>query len=259
MSRVPPFRNAFVTGASSGLGRAIAASLAARGTRVVCAARRVERLESLAAEVQAAGGRVDVEPLDVADAAGVRASVERWDAELGGLDLVIANAGVGEADRADRIAWENVERMLTVNAIGAIATLHAALPGMLERGGGTLAGISSLAGLRGLPGSSAYSASKAALSTWLESTRIDVGKQGIRVVDVRPGFVKTEMTARNRFEMPFLLELEDGAARCLRGIERGKPIVTFPWPLASALWLGRRLPDALWAPLARAAEPKRRG
>jgi short-subunit dehydrogenase len=232
-----------VTGASSGLGAAMARALARRGAEVVLAARRVDRLEALAAEL-GAGARVA--PVDVADPGAVRAEVARWDAELGGLDVVIANAGVGAAGPARELGWEPVERVLRVNAIGAIATLHAGLEQMLPRGRGALVGLSSLAAYRGLATSGSYAASKACLSTYLETLRADLRGSGLHVVDVRPGFVRTEMTQDATHPLPFLWEVAPAAERIVRGIERGRAQVAFPWPLWWALGVGQALPNAVW-------------
>ena len=241
------FGNAFVTGASGGLGAAIARELAARGTRVVLAARRREPLEALAQELRAGGGQAEVEVLDVGDLEAARSAVERWDAELGGLDLVVANAGVAPPRGVDPLSWEGVEPVLRVNVLGALATLTAALPLMRARGAGTLAGISSLASVRGMPDSGAYSASKACLSTWLESLQIDLVGTGVLVVDVQPGFVRTPMTDRNTGPMPFLLEVDDAARRTVDGFERGRLVVSYPaglsWPMRTVM---RWMPRWLW-------------
>ncbi|MEM7308087.1 MAG: SDR family NAD(P)-dependent oxidoreductase [Planctomycetota bacterium] len=244
------FRAAYVTGASSGLGAEIARQLAARGTRVVLAARRVEALEALAAELRAAGGAADAAPVDVADADAVRAEVARWDDELE-LDLVLANAGVSDATPAHSLRWEHVEPVLRVNALGAVATLHAGLERMLPRGRGTLAGMSSLAAYRGLPGSGAYAASKACLSTFLETLRSDLAGTGVRAVDLRPGFVRTPMTDGARFPMPFLMDVEPAAKRCVRALLKGEAIAAFPPPMWLGMGVAQSLPNALWRGLAR--------
>jgi NAD(P)-dependent dehydrogenase (short-subunit alcohol dehydrogenase family) len=242
------FRTALLTGASSGIGRELARQLAARGTLVVATARRAELLEELAAEARAAGGEVRPAVLDVTDAEAVRAVVERADRDLDGLELVVANAGVGLTG----LDWPSVERTLEVNVRGACATLVAALPLLRARGRGTLAGVSSLAGVRGMPGSGAYSASKAALATFLETLAIELAGSGVRVCDVQPGFVRTAMTDQNTGAMPFLMELEPAVRRVVRGLERGRRIVAFPRPMAwSARGVLRWLPSPVWIALAR--------
>ena len=240
-------QNAYLTGASSGIGRALARELARRGTRVVVTARRAGRLEELVDEIRAAGGRAEAEVVDVTDPAAVFASVARWDLELGGLDLVVANAGVGSVVSAEYLAWEDVQQILAVNVTGAFATLVAGKDALLPRGRGTLVGISSLAGVRALPGSGAYSASKAALSTFLETLELDLRGSGIAVVDVQPGFVRSEMTDRNRFHMPFMWETERAVVHILDRIGARASVVDFPWQLTWTLkGLGQLLPRSLW-------------
>lgn len=244
------FRNAFLTGASSGIGRALALELARRGTRVVGAARRGGRLAELVADAEGTAGRVEACDLDVRDPEAVFEAVRRWDRELGGLDLVVANAGVGSAGHARDMDWQDVARLADVNFRGALATLVAAKEVMLPRGYGTLAGVSSLAGLRALPSSGAYSASKAGLQAFLETLELDLRPSGLRVVDIQPGFVRSEMTDRNDFEMPLLMEVELCARICADGLEAGRSVVHFPWQLSWPLRLGRALPRPWWRLLA---------
>lgn len=240
------FSNAFITGASSGLGRAIATGLAARGTRVVIAARRRGELDAVQATIAASGGRAEVCELDVADTAAAREAVTRWDRDSGGLDLVLANAGIGDTGPAAQMDWSTIERIVQVNTLGALAVLDAALAPMVERRSGTVAGVSSLAALRGLPTSAAYSASKAALSIFLEALRIELSASGVRVVDIRPGFVDTPMTRKNRFKMPFLMGVDAAATRAIRGLEHGEAVVSFPWQLSAAMGVAAHMPGALW-------------
>lgn len=242
-------RAAFVTGASSGIGAELVRRLAARGTVVVAAARRVERLVELAD-----GTPGDVRPLalDVADTRAVRTAVAEWDARLvheglGGFDLVVANAGVGLGERVQDLAFEDLERTLDVNVHGAIATLFAGLRCMLERGeAGTLVGVSSLAATGGFAGSGSYAASKAALSTWLETITADLDGTDVTVIDVRPGYVHTEMTADADHPLPFAWTVERAATRILDGIERGTPRIVFPWQLRVLLGLLDRCPRSVW-------------
>ena len=253
---MPRFSNAFITGASSGIGRELARLLAAQGTRVVVAARRESELSSLAAEIAAQGGRADVCPLDVTDTAATRAAVQRWEAETGGLDLVVANAGAGVTRPAAKLRWQDIEPVLQVNVLGAFATLQPAIGPMVARRRGTLVGVSSLGALRGLPTSGAYAASKAALATFLETLRLDLAGTGVAVVDVRPGFVDTAMSRLNRFKMPFLLQAADAAQRALRGIERGQAVVSFPWPTALAMETLESLPDPIYRALLSGWRPR---
>ncbi len=243
---VKKFENAFITGASSGIGRVLAKKLGSRGTRVVVAARRQVALESLVASIRDRGGAADVCLLDVADSEATLAAIRHWNSKTGGLDLVVANAGVSISRHANELKWEHVAPVVRVNVLGAFATIVAGLECMEHRGKGTLVGVSSLAGMRGFPRAGAYPASKAALSTFLETLRADLDGKGIAVVDVRPGFVDTAMTRQNKFKMPFLMAADRAAELTLKGIERGDAIVAYPWPTAAAVSVAQSIPNGAW-------------
>jgi short-subunit dehydrogenase len=245
------YGTALVTGASSGLGRGLALWFAKRGTRVFAVARRREHLQSLAEEARAAGGTLEPLELDVSRTDETMARIQQLDADCGGLDLVVANAGVGLDTNGRRFKWERAQKVLEVNVLGAAATLSAVLPQMVERKRGHLVGVSSLAGFRGLPKNAAYSGSKAFLTVFLESLRVDLQGTGVRVTCIQPGFVKSEMTAPNRHPMPFLLETEDAVERMARAIIRGVPVFPFPWPTSMMMRLVSALPDFIYLPLAR--------
>jgi short-subunit dehydrogenase len=240
------FGNAFVTGASSGIGQAIAMRLAERGAVVVLAARRKDELERVATEIRSRGGKAETCVLDVADNEAAAKAVENWDRDLGGLELVIANAGMNEPQRPAALDWKTVSRIMGVNAMGALATLVSAVRPMVARRNGTLAAVTSLAAMRGLPGHAAYSASKACVSTFLEALRVDLAPHGVRVVDIRPGFVDTPMTQKNKFAMPFMIDAERAAKLTVRGLERGVPCVMYPWQLSFAMSFAQSMPDAIW-------------
>jgi NADP-dependent 3-hydroxy acid dehydrogenase YdfG len=234
-----------ITGASSGTGRALAVEYASRGAKVAVAARRVDELDRTLAEVRARGGSGVAIPLDVTDADAVRDAVRRADRELGSLDLVIANAGFGGLQHPATVAWGEVARMIRTNVDGSLATLLAAVPIMIAQKRGHLVGISSLAGRRALAGAGAYSATKAALSTYLESLRIDLAPAGIRVTDVQPGFVLTPATERQTHPMPFRWPVAKAARVIANRLERAPAVIAFPWQLAALTALGRSMPA--WA------------
>jgi NADP-dependent 3-hydroxy acid dehydrogenase YdfG len=245
-------RTAYITGASSGIGRALALELAGRGVHVALAARRAAELDALVAQIGERGGRALAITVDVADPDAAMEAVRKADRELGPLEMVIANAGVGHAGHASTLHWDDVSRILDVNVRGAMATLCAAIPIFLAHKAGHLVGVTSLAGRRGLPGAGAYGASKAALSMFLETLRIDLAGAGIRVTDVQPGFVATPMTARARHPLPFLWTADRTAQHIARRLESAPPTIAFPWPLAMATGLSRYLPAWLYDRVTRA-------
>src|SRR5882672_980414 len=197
----------FITGASSGLGRGLALRYAQGGATVHAAARREDELRKLAAE--APPGSIVPVRLDVQDTDALVAAIRRAEQASGGaLDLMIANAGVGRPSPARKMDWTIVRWILDVNVTAACVTLAAALPAMIERNAGQVVMMSSLAAFRGMPGNAAYCASKAAVSTFMESVRVDLRRTRVRATTIYPGFVKTELTAKNKFPMPFLVELD---------------------------------------------------
>jgi short-subunit dehydrogenase len=164
---------------------------------------------------------------------------------------VVANAGLGLDTYGKRFDWGRVKQVLDVNVTGTAATLGAVLPQMVERKRGHLVGVSSIAAFRGLPRNAAYSGSKAFLTTFMESLRVDLRGTGVRVTCIHPGFVKSEMTAQNRHPMPFLLETEDAVGRMGRAIAHGEAVVTFPWQISTAMRVLRAMPNPLFDSVAR--------
>ncbi len=249
-------KTVLITGASSGIGRALALEYAKSGAKVAMVARRRELLDALAEEVRAAGGEPLVLVADVTQSENVHNAVTDAIAAFGGLDMVIANAGVGGTKHAKDLSWGFSEKMIDANVNGAIATLTAAIPHMVKRGSGHLVGVSSLAGIRALPNSAVYSASKAALSTFLEAIRIDLRKSGVNVTDVQPGFVTTPMTDKNKFKMPFKWPVEKAAKVITERLQKVPSVIAFPWPLVTALRIARLLPDALYERIVGGADPR---
>lgn len=254
MSSSTKTERALITGASGGLGAALAETLAARGVEVWLGARRQDALEAQARAIEARGGRAHVCPMDLARADEAAALVERLDDEVGGLDLLVANAAVAGAPAAiptERLTWPNVRDLLQVNVMGTIATIVPLIPRMLERGRGHIVGISSIAALAPIPRAAPYGASKAALSHFLEAIGIELRPRGVAVTLVQPGFMRTPAQETLEAPMPFMLELPDAAARIDAAIRRRARTVTFPWPLATAQVFPRLLPAAVGEPLVR--------
>ena len=235
----------FLTGASSGLGEALAAHYAKLGATLGITARRQAELDRVAKAL--APATVATYAVDVRDADAMIAAGRDFVARHGVPDIVIANAGVSRGTLAehaeDLAAFRDV---LETNVLGIVHTFHPFMAPMREAGRGALVGVASLAGFRGLPGSAAYSASKAAAIALLESLRVELRASGVDVITVAPGYVATPMTARNPYKMPFLMAPDRAAASIARAIARRKRFHVLPWPMAIVGRLFRMLPRPLY-------------
>jgi short-subunit dehydrogenase len=240
-------RVAVITGTSSGIGRALAQALARSGCRVGLIARREPLLRELEAEIRSQGGVAASAPADVADRLELRRAFEELTGALGPADLVVANAGVGVPTTLEPMNIEAIEEMIRVNVLGVIYTIEACLPSMLERGEGQIAAISSLSAYKGMPGESAYCASKAAVNSYMEGLRVQVRARGIGVTTICPGFVKTPMTAIDDFPMLFAMEADEAARRIIRALQRRAKVANFPWQTTALVRLLRLAPDWLLA------------
>ncbi len=240
-----------ITGASSGIGQALALKLGERGARVGLIARRSQPLDEIVSKLEAEAGEAIALPGDVRDAAAVRAAAERLRSQFGTIDILIANAGVGGTTLADSLAPDEVARVIEINVMGAINSVAAVVPEMVQQGQGQLVAISSLSAYRGLPKSAAYCASKAALSSFFESLRIDLAGKGIDVTIIHPGFIKTPLTAGRKAKLPFLMELDYAVEKIIRAIEKKRTSHAFPWQLASVVRTTMILPDVIYDWIAR--------
>jgi Short-chain alcohol dehydrogenase of unknown specificity len=237
----------FLTGASSGIGEALATAVAKQGAILGLLARREELLKDLAARCESAGGRTRVFACDVTDPDAVHAAANKLREEFGGIDILICNAGIsGNEPETRNYDPAGVGRVIDINLMGAVNAVHAVVAQMLERGSGQLVAISSLAGIRGLPKSAAYSASKAAMTAFFESVRLDIQDRGVAVTIIQPGFIKTPLTAGRHNRMPFLMDLDDAVPLFLKAIERRKKFASFPWQLASIVRAGKIFPAWLY-------------
>jgi short-subunit dehydrogenase len=237
-------KRAVLTGASSGIGAALARELSRRGYELALLARRIELLDELSHELKTRSIGI---PCDVADAQAVRDAVKRGETELGGpFDLAVANAGLSIPGHATKFNLAEVESVLRVNVLGMIYLFDAVIPSMVERRAGRFAGVASLAGLRGLPASAAYSASKAAMQAFLEASRVELAPYGVGVTVINPGFVATPMTEKHRFRMPFLMQANDAAVVIADGLEEGRRVIEFPRPMSLLTRALRLMPDALY-------------
>lgn len=246
-------RVAVVTGASSGIGRALALELARGGYDVGLTARRAARLVSLAAAIRAIGARAEYAIADATRREETRAALQALAQRLGPIDLLVANAGVSIGTPALTPDAETLETEFRVNVFGAFYAIEAVIPSMRERGSGHVVAISSLASYRGLPGAAGYCATKAALTRLVEGMRPDWARAGIAATTVHPGFVRSEMADRNRFRMPLLMDTDRAAVLIARAIRRRKKVYEFPRRMSILVRLVlRHLPDRLLAGRVRA-------
>ncbi|TWG85247.1 short-subunit dehydrogenase [Cupriavidus gilardii J11] len=253
----------FLTGASSGIGRALAREYASRGAILGLVARRADALRELATSLPNPNA-ASIYPVDVRDAEALALAAQQFIARHGCPDIVIANAGVSvgtlAAEREDLDAFRAV---MDINWFGTLATFQPFIAPMRAREPvdgwrGTLVGIASVAGVRGLPGAGAYSASKAAVLRLLESLRLEERPHRIRVVTIAPGYIRTPMTARNPYPMPFLTDADVFARKAVRAIARGRRFVVVPWPMRWVAALLHVMPRWLYDLLFRRAPRKPR-
>jgi len=236
--------NVFVTGASSGIGAALAREYAARGARLGLVARRQALLDELAKTLP---GTHHCYAVDVTDRDALIAAARAFEHSTGGADVVIANAGISIGVLTEH--YEDLDtfgQVLQTNVVSLAYTFHPFIAPMRKRASGKLVGIASVAGIRGLPGSEAYCASKAAAISYLESLRVELGRYGIRVLTVVPGFVRTPLTARNPYSMPFLMDADKFARAAVDAIAAGRTYTVIPWQMGVLAKLLRVLPNWLY-------------
>ena len=240
-----------ITGASSGIGRGLAVELARRGAKLGLVARRAETLDEVVREIEGAGSEGLALPADVQSEQSVRLAADKLRADFGRIDVLIANAGIGPTKDAAELRGEEVAEVMKVNVIGAANSVSAVVPEMVARGEGHLVAISSLAAYRGLPKSAAYCASKAAVSAFFESLRLDLEPRGVDVTIIHPGFIKTPLTAGRNEQMPFLMELDDAVKKMARAIEKRRKRYSFPWQLATIVRAGMIMPIFMYDRISR--------
>jgi short-subunit dehydrogenase len=237
----------FITGASSGIGQALAARYYRAGWRLALAARRTGEIEQWVREQGIAPDRVAIYPADVADTDSIVAAGQSCIAQQGVPDAVIANAGISiGVDTAIREDLDVMARTFATNNVGLAATFHPFIAAMAQRGSGRLVGIGSVAAIRGLPGHGAYCASKAAVIGYCESLRGELRSSGVKVVTICPGYIDTPLTRENRYSMPFLMKADDFADRAYRAIEAGASYRVIPWQMGVVAKLLRMLPNGVF-------------
>ncbi len=241
-----------ITGASEGIGKAMAEAFAEGGARIGLIARRKELLEKLEDELRALGARdVRIAALDVTDFQAQRAALQEFEQVFNGITHLVLNAGISGRSHVEEDSWIEVKRCLDVNVMAALNAAEWMKPRMVARGSGTIAGVSSVAATRGLPESGAYSASKGALSNYLESLRVDLSPYGVRVVTIAPGFIRTALTGKNKGSMPFLMDVDRAGRIFARAVLKGESFSVAPWQFRWVIRLLKLLPNWLFDPMAR--------
>ena len=249
----------FITGASSGIGQALALRYHRAGYRLALAARRTSEVKAWAQAHGVSADSYEIYSVDVAEIDSIVAAGRDCIARQGVPDVVIANAGISVGmDTAVRGDLDVMARTFATNNIGLAATFHPFVEAMAQRGSGTLVGIASVAGIRGLPGHGAYCASKAAVINYCESLRGEMRPHGVRVVTLGPGYIDTPLTRQNRYGMPFLMQADDFADRAFRAIAAGASYRVIPWQMGVVAKLLRVLPNALFDKLLAGRPRKRR-
>jgi short-subunit dehydrogenase len=238
----------FITGASSGLGAALARHYAAQGQTLGLLARRADRLHSLVASLP---GEHYVYAVDVCDRDALHAAAHHFQAKVGFVDTVIASAGISAGTLTEcEDDFSVFSAIMQTNVNATVSSFEPFVAGMKARRAGTLVGIASVAGVRGLPGAGAYSASKAAVATYCESLRLELKPHGVHVVTIAPGYIKTEMTEHNPYAMPFLMEADAFAVRAAKVIASARSYVVIPWQMGVVAKIMRLLPNWLYDRLA---------
>lgn len=235
-----------ITGASTGIGRALALALATEN-RLILIARREKLLREILDETESGDKNHLIFPCDVSSQESVEAVCAKLKKDNILPDILILNAGIGSNFNVHEFDLQRVRHTFEVNFWGMVRFVHLLLPEMLALKSGIIAATGSIAGYRGMPGSAPYSASKAALSVFIESLRVDLADSGIKFSVISPGFVATPMTAKHGFQMPFLMTPEKAATTIIRGLEKGRPEIHFPLKMSIPAKLAKLIPDLWWA------------
>jgi short-subunit dehydrogenase len=235
-----------LTGGSSGIGMELAKKIAIEKCNLAILSRRIDVMQKLASELSRSGSNIIAIKCDVTRKEEVAYAIEDVKRKFGGIDLAILNSGVGDVSPADNFNSSTAKNIFDVNVLGIIYCFEALLPDFIKNKKGVIVGVSSLADGRGFAKNGVYCASKAAVSTFLESMRVELKKFNIKVITVKPGFVKTPMTAQNSFVMPFLMNADKAAEIIISGIKNEKHIIQFPLPTVLSIKFLKILPDFIF-------------
>lgn len=243
-------KTVLITGASSGIGKEIARKLSKENCKLVLTSRRIELLEALQKSLRVDEKNILVIKCDVSKKEEVQLAYLKIKEKFGGVDVSILNAGVGHSVTPENYDSRFAEEIFGANFIGLIYWVEQLLPDLLKRNSGIIAGVSSLADNRGFSGSGFYCASKAAVSIYLEGLSVELKSRGIKVITIKPGFVKTPMTDQNKFNMPFLMEPDQAAEIIIEGLKKEKRIIQFPLQMVLLTRLIGLLPGGVYEWLA---------
>lgn len=239
------YKNVLLTGASRGIGRALAYELADHGYNLLLLSRNEELLKNIQADL-ANKTKVIIRKCDVTNYEDIKSSIELCLSNFGSIDVAILNAGIGFNEAVNNINFNDFSNVINTNFLSIVKFTELLVPVMKKQNQGIIAGVSSLADGRGYPFSASYNASKAASSIFLESARIELKKDNIDVLTIKPGFVRTDMTDKNKFYMPFLMSPERSAKYIRKGIEKKKRIISYPLGTVLLTRLGNNIPDFIF-------------
>jgi short-subunit dehydrogenase len=240
---MPSAKNVVITGASQGIGKAITEEYASSGHNLVLLSRNVDAIKQLSEYINSKGGKCFCKRCDVSDYNSVEEGIEFAHTSLGTIDIAVLNAGIGSPEWISSFRSKEFKKVFETNTFGIAYCLEFLIPIMKAQSYGKIAGVTSLGDVRGYAGSSSYSASKSAASILLESARVELKSLNITVITIRPGFVKTAMTDKNEFKMPFLMSTEKAAKIIVKGIAQNKSIVQFPFLTVNATRIIKNLPN----------------
>jgi short-subunit dehydrogenase len=239
-------KNILITGASSGIGLQLAKDLIKEGANLALLARRKDILDKIADESKSYFSKVITVHCDVTSKESVSNAFTFVKNNLGDIDAAILNAGVSQRMKVENFNVDLAENTFNVNVIGLLYCLNEIIPDFIEKKKGTIVGVSSLADARGFPMSAAYCSSKSAVSTFMESIRVELKKYNVKVITVKPGFVRTAMTDKNEFNMPFLMNVEEASQKIIKGLKKEKTIIQFPLPIVIGDKILKVLPNFLY-------------
>lgn len=238
-------KTVFITGASSGIGEYVAYEYAKQGATIGLAARRKELLEKVSTKCEELGGKPIIYEIDVSNQSSTKSAIDDFISKSGGIDIVIANAGISGKIELDNGNYAEINRMLSTNILGVTNTVIPVLPTMLKQQFGRVVVLSSIAGFRGLPGRSGYSASKAAVRFMANSWRSSFVRDGISFTTICPGFINTDMTNKHKYHMPFLMDVDVFAKKMVNAIEKKKKTYIVPWQWRFVVPLIKAAPEWL--------------